>query len=189
MHARAIGAGVATLAALVLSGCAGQDEQAGGPSATAIESPAPTAPAGGRPSANAEYDAPPAGTVNEDTGEIVGQAPVPTWDHSARVTAVEVAEQAMAAFARPDLDHESWWAQLVPLLDRQAQQDYAYVDPSNIPARATTGAGALVDDDASAYLATVVVPTDVGDYTVLLTRTDGATPWLVSRFTPADQGE
>ena len=32
----------------------------------------------------------------------------------------------------------------------------------------------------------VTVPTDVGTYTVILSRQDGAAPWLVERLTPPD---
>ena len=94
----------------------------------------------------------------------------------------------MAAFARPGLDYDTWWAELTPLLTQQAQQDYAYVDPANVPASAVTGPGVLVDE-RSAYVADVEVPTDAGTYTLVLTRTDAAAPWLTSRFTPPTGGQ
>ena len=91
----------------------------------------------------------------------------------------------VAAFARPSLDYDTWWAELSPLLTQQAQQDYAYVDPANVPATGVTGPAAVVDE-TSAYVASVEVPTDVGTYTLVLTRVDAASPWLASRFTPPE---
>ena len=40
--------------------------------------------------------------------------------------------------------------------------------------------------ETSAYIAGVEVPTDAGVYTVILSRVDGASPWLVERFTPPE---
>lgn len=89
----------------------------------------------------------------------------------------------MAAFARPTLGHDTWWAELEPQLSAQAQRDYAYVDPANVPATAVTGAASIVEE-SSAYLARVQVPTDAGLYVVVLSRLDGAAPWLTERITP-----
>jgi len=86
-------------------------------------------------------------------------------------------------FARPDVSYEQWWADLSPLLSSQAQMDYQYVDPLNVPARAVTGDPILVDDD-SASVAGVQVPTDVGLYVVTLSRADADAPWVVERITP-----
>lgn len=91
----------------------------------------------------------------------------------------------MRAFARPDLDHESWWAALEPLLSSEAQADYVYVEPASIPAREVT-AEPSAREDTSAYIARVTVPTDIGDYTVLLSRQDANAPWLAERITPPE---
>ncbi len=87
--------------------------------------------------------------------------------------------------ARPDLSSADWWAALSPLLTSQAQQDYQYVDPANIPAHQVTGAGTIVDD-SSRYAVSVDVPSDAGMYTIVLTRINGAAPWLAARFTPPE---
>ena len=91
----------------------------------------------------------------------------------------------MCSFARPDLDHETWWAQVEPLLSSEAQMDYAYVDPANIPASQVTGGPSLAED-TSPYIAHVQVPTDVGTYTVLLSRKDATAAWLAERITPPE---
>lgn len=176
MQRLAIGAGVAAVVALALAACAAQGE---GPSTTPPSTPAST------PLDLGQFTTAPTGGIDEDTGETVAPQPVASWDPASTAAALDAAQTAMAAFARPGLDFDTWWAQLSPLLTQQAQQDYAFVDPANVPATTVTGAAALVDD-TSAYVATVAVPTDVGTYTLILTRADGASPWLASRFTPPE---
>lgn len=109
--------------------------------------------------------------------------PSPTWDADARAAALEHATATMTAFARPaaglppgqstDQLADQWWAGLAPLLTVSGQQAYAAVDPAEVPPQAVTGEAVLVDD-TSAWLARVRVPTDVGDYTLLLVRADPA---------------
>lgn len=125
------------------------------------------------------------GDVDEDSGETITPQPVPTWDEQTRHKANEAAEAAMTAFARPFLDYPTWWAELSPLLTQQAQQDYAYVDPANVPAHGVVG-DARITDQTSTYVATVTVPTDVGPYLVTVTRTDATAGWLVASITPPE---
>ncbi|MEE6289291.1 hypothetical protein V2J52_16680 [Georgenia sp. MJ173] len=110
---------------------------------------------------------------------------VPEWDQDSRASAAAAGEAVMRAFARPDLDHDSWWAEIEPLLSSEAQSDYAYVDPANIPASQITAEPTVVED-SSPYIAHVKVPTDVGTYTVLLSRQDDNAPWLAERITPPE---
>lgn len=179
-------ASAALLVASVLATAACATSAGTGPTTTpdaaspASASPAPTS---GMPSGT--FTPAPDGAVNEDTGEVVGEHVVPRWDDRSRAAVVEAATTAMRAFARPDLDDVAWWDELEPLLSAQAQLDYAYTDPANVPARGVTGDATLVDD-TSAYVGRVAVPTDVGSYTVVLSRQDGAAPWLVERITPPD---
>lgn len=179
MQRLAIGAGIATVLALALSACSGQGES---PSTT---TPPPTPASTSTPLDLDQFTPAPEGAIDEDTGETITARPVPTWDEQSRAAAVEAAQAAMNAFARPSLDYTTWWAELSPLLTQQAQQDYSYVDPANVPATAVTGPGTVVDE-TSAYVASVEVPTDVGTYTLVLTRADAASPWLASRFTPPE---
>lgn len=98
---------------------------------------------------------------------------------------MEAAENALRAFAQPDADYEEWWAELEPRLTPQAAEDYAYVDPVNVPVKEVTGSAELVDE-SSAYVGRVEVPTDAGRYTLILNRRDAGAPWLVSRITPPE---
>jgi len=125
----------------------------------------------------------PNGAVNQDTGETVGAQAVPTWDAASRAAVTAAATTVLTAFARPDLSYDQWWTALEPLLSAQAQLDYAYVDPANVAAKAVTGEAQIVDE-SSAYVAHVQVPTDVGTYTLVLSRVDGSAAWLTERITP-----
>jgi len=127
----------------------------------------------------------PDGAIDEDTGETIEAHPVPTWDEQSRTSAETAAQTAMAAFARPSLDYTTWWSELSPLLTQEGQEAYSYVEPANVPATAVTGPARLVAE-TSAYVANVEVPTDVGTYTLVLTRDDAASPWRASRFTPPE---
>lgn len=184
---RATMGGVVLAAALVLAACTGQDEEP----APTVE---PTTTAAPSPDASPSlpdlesFTPPPPGLVDEDSDETVEPAPVPEWDEASRAAVIDAAEAAMTAFARPELDYETWWSELEPLLTPQAAENYAYVDPANIPARQVTGEAFLVND-TSAYVATVEVPTDAGRYHLVLNRKDAAAPWLVTRLTPVEEVE
>ena len=75
--------------------------------------------------------------VEDDTQPVVTITPlaVPTCDTTSRAAATARAAEIMTAFARPAVGDEDWWAALAPLLSHQAQQDYSFVDPANIPVR------------------------------------------------------
>ncbi|WP_260980574.1 hypothetical protein [Microbacterium paludicola] len=127
----------------------------------------------------------PPGYIDEDTGLPITPVPVATWSDGDRSAATEAAVTAMVAFARPGADQDTWWAELAPLLTPQARSDYAYVQASVVPATQVTGS-ARITDDTSTMVVHVEVPTDVGTYALILTRLDGGSPWLVSRFTPPE---
>lgn len=171
--------GTALMACLVLAGCAGQGEA---PPSTPIVtgSPSPMMPD------LDQFTPPPSGLVDDDTGETIEPQPVPEWDEASRVAVIGTAEAAMTAFARPDLDYDTWWTGLEPLLTPGAAEDYSYVDPVNIPVHDVTAEGFIVTDD-SAYVATVEVPTDAGRYQLVLNRKHATAPWLVSRITPVEE--
>lgn len=180
MRQRALGvmAGIAATT-IVLTGCVGQPDPAPTTRPTASSTPNPLEPSRFTP-------APSGVPLDTDSGGgTVEPEPVPTWDAQQRSAAIAAAENALTSFVRPDLSSTDWWNALSPLLTTQAQQDYRSVDPANIPARQLTGPGTIVDD-RSAYVVSVNIPTDAGTYGVLLTRLDGAAPWLASRFTPPD---
>ena len=183
MRRPAIG-GCAVIAALVLAGCAGPDQGSAPTPETETISPAASTHAPATPELD-RYTPPPSGLIDEDSGETIEPREVPTWDESSRREVVAAAENALRAFAQPDAGYDEWWAELEPLLTSQAAEDYAYVDPANVPVKEVAGSGALVDE-SSAYVGRVEVPTDAGRYTLLLNRRDAGAPWLVSRITPPE---
>lgn len=107
----------------------------------------------------------------------------PTWDKASRAAATETATDVMTAFARPDLPQGRWWRDLAPMLTPTARETYKYVRVENVPVRKVRGKAKIVDD-ASPYLASVEFKTDRGSYTVLLSRTGQAAPWLAERIEP-----
>lgn len=175
---------VATGVTLVmLTGCSG--EQGLNPS-EATRSAASAAPTSvGTSSPPVPTPTPIPSGVVEEHGGLVETFTEPAWDQASRAAVLDAAVVALAAFARPDVPYEQWWAEVGPLMSVQAQVDYQYVDPANVPARAVTGVPVLVDE-ASASVAGVEVPTDVGTYTVTLSRTDAGAGWLVERISPPE---
>lgn len=157
---------------LTVAGCA---EPALEPSSSA-----PTAVAEAPPTAPSVLDGP------NDAGMSSQPAPVPpTQDASSSATAVDLAQRAMTAFARPTVDAEAWFTDLAPLLTPAARSAYVGTDPAEVPAHTVTGPG-RAEDSPSAFLAYVTVPTDVGDYRLLLSRESGDTGWLVETITAPD---
>jgi len=108
-----------------------------------------------------------------------------TWDDAVRTAARDAARATMLAFAATDQTAAAWWDGLKPLLTPQAQPVYQDVDPRLVPVTEVTG-DPKVTDETSTLLAEVAVPTDIGPYTVLLTRADGAAPWLAEQIRPPE---
>ncbi|CED90071.1 hypothetical protein [Actinomyces succiniciruminis] len=179
-----------TLLAVAASGC-GTETQPEGTAGSAPATPAATAPSGAatdiaRPDPSL-FTLAPEGSVNEDTGQTISPDPA-VWDEESRAAAIAAAEAALEAFAHPELDYDTWWAGLDPHLTQEAAEAYVYVDPANIPVHELTGSGTIIED-ASAYVATVKIPTDAGRYDVLVIRTSGSAPWLASRIVPVEEAE
>ena len=119
-----------------------------------------------------------------DAEESARPAPVmPAQDAASSAASVDLAQRAMTAFARPAVDEQAWFTELAPLLTPDARSAYYGTNPAEVPAHAVTGLG-RAEDSPSAFLAYVVVPTDVGEYRVLLSREGGDTGWLVEELTP-----
>lgn len=95
--------------------------------------------------------------------------------------AAQAAVHALEVWAQPGLDYDTWWSQLRPLLDAQGRQDYAYTDPTLIPALHVTGP-AKVKLGTVDTAALVWVPTSAGTFGVELNRRNADLPWLVARF-------
>jgi hypothetical protein len=106
------------------------------------------------------------------------------WDQASKDQAVDVAQKAMADFARPTVADQQWANDLARWLTPQATADYSAVDPANIPASRVTGPAKLTVDESNGYGVTAAVPTNAGTYTLQLLRTGKDAPWKVNRLTP-----
>lgn len=107
-----------------------------------------------------------------------------SWDQASKDQAVDVAQKAMADFARPKAEEQQWANDLARWLTPQATADYSAVDPANIPASRVTGPAKLTVDEANGYGVIATVPTNAGTYTLQLLRTGKDAPWKVNRLTP-----
>ena len=107
-----------------------------------------------------------------------------TWDQASKDRAVEVAEKALADFARPAVEEHQRANDLARWLTPQAIADYSAVDSANIPATRVAGPATLTVDEANGYGVMAAVPTDAGTYTLQLLRTGPEAPWKVNRLTP-----
>ncbi|MBU8867877.1 hypothetical protein [Paenarthrobacter aromaticivorans] len=156
--------------ALLCAGCA----QASNTTSAAMETTAtPSAPV----------------SLSVDSGPQAPGGTVPptigiSWDQASKDQAVEVAQKAMADFARSTVGEQQWANDLGRWLTPQATADYSGVDPANILASRVTGLAQLTVDDSNGYGVTAAVPTNAGTYTLQLLRSDKDAPWKVSRFTP-----
>lgn len=166
-------AGVGVTACLLLaSGCSATSSSTPPPTQTETTQSAVVLP-GGRSSAAAP----------EPQDELAEPSfgAEPSWDPTAQGAAGEAATRAVTAYLSAGAE-DAWWTGVAPLLSPVAQQAYAGTDPANVPGRVVNGPPTVTDAAGSAYLAEVVVPTDAGDYGVLLSRAAEGDPWLVERF-------
>ena len=113
-------------------------------------------------------------------------APDDTLDDNGRQAGIEAAQKALSVFLQRDLPYETWWAQLKPLLTEQAVVAYEYTDPTSVPATSISGTP-MVSAAPSATEMNVLVPTDVGQYLVVLYRQNTRAGWAVDRLTPPAQ--
>ena len=119
-----------------------------------------------------------------DDGTVVAPEPVSTLvlDEGSRVAAAAHAAAVMTAFAAtPGENAQQWWAQLSPLMSQTGREVYEFVDPANVPVTKVTGTAA-VEPAASARVARVKVPTDAGEYVVVLVRSDESPAWAADRL-------
>jgi len=143
--------------------------------------PAPAGPTSAVPSASVSLSA---GSGPQAPGGTAPAATGITWDQASRDKAVEVAEKAMADFARPAAEEKQWANDLARWLTPQATADYSAVDPANVPAERVTGPATLTVDETNGYGVTATVPTNAGTYTLQLLRTGSQAQWKVNRLTP-----
>lgn len=158
----------AFIALAVLAGCVGQV-------ASDTSSPVPS------PSASTGM-APTEGVVWSDGSSAAASSPGRLGlDEASRSAALELAETAMGLFARPDVPYEVWWADLEPVLSARGTAAYVTVDPARIPVRQVSGPAGL-PGWTTPEVARVSVPTDVGSYLVVVSRSDADPVWRVERF-------
>jgi hypothetical protein len=146
-------------ATLVLSGCS--------PATPDTAPPTTTTPNPAAEEADHDHD--------DGPGPAISVPPPPA--------ALNAATAYVRAWARPHLDHDTWYAGTRPLATPAYAQLLADTDPANMPAQVVTGPARAV----SATTAVVVadVPTDTGTVRVRLTSADGR--WLVATCTPAPE--
>lgn len=165
---RAAAAAVPLLAALALAGCVNSNDP--GPPVSPSSSPSVT-------STNPVNPSPP---VDDATAD-----PVPEAGTDSQAAAIDTAEKAVTAFARPDLSYDEWISGLYPYLTQTGAAAYEDTDPALVPVRQVTGAGTILP--ASTEVALIVqVPTDAGPYNVSLSRPGPDAPWLADRIRPAE---
>lgn len=161
---------VLAAAALLCAGCAQTSHTNPASTETPATASAPVSlSAGSGPQA-------PGGTVPPTMGIA--------WDQASKDRAVDVAERAMADFARPLVGEQQWANDLARWLTPQATAAYSAVDPTNIPANRVTGPATLTIDETNGFGVTAAVPTNAGTYSLQLLRTDKDAPWKVNRLAP-----
>ena len=169
---RAAAAAVPLIVVLTLTGCVTgttDDDVSPVPSSSPAVSSVP-----GGPSVN------PSPPVDDAT-----VAPVPEAGTGSAAAAIDVAVNAVTAYARPELSYDEWISGLYPYLSQAGAAAYEDTDPAQVPVRQVTGAGEVLP--ASTEVALIVqVPTDAGPYTVALSRPSGDAPWLADRIRPAE---
>jgi hypothetical protein len=172
----------AVAAALALAGCTSQT-----PAVSTETSPTGASATAASPTDASSTAGSTAPSTPEHTGQLPPPPPAPTDDAPSQDAALALGAKAVTAFARPDLGPDTWWAELSPLLSPAAALAYEGTDPVEVPARRVTGP-AWAGVSPSSFLATVFVPTDAGDYAVLMVREGGGAPWLVERITLVPAG-
>lgn len=177
--------GVALLAAaltLLLLGCGASGGDQPSTRVTVTEPPSTVDPLRPAPTDAAEL---------LDDGSTVAPSPASTlvWDTKSQADAVTVATTVMKRFARPTTASATrWWPTLRPLLTGKAQADYEWVDPMNVPVTSVTGT-ARFDVASKASVSRVHVPTNAGEYLVVLTRTDATPQWVADRILPPGESQ
>ena len=175
---------MAVIVAGLLAGCGGGTTES---QPTTHSTPAPT---------KATPDPiPPGATVGPD-GNIYGTVPTPppmaaptlappTWDKQSEYDAIAEAESVMRLYATPDSPSAYAWHQSVDShLTPRAKEALANVHPQYIPAHKLTGQAALDPDRSNPYQIWSTVPTDAGDYRILLIRSGAGQKWKADIIEP-----
>lgn len=160
---------------LALAGCAEASSPTPSPTTSGTPATSATTPARTSPPVPAAPEATsPAAEPDASTAPLAA----PTAVDAAAATAL--AESFMRGYVRKDLEQAAWFAGIRDMLTDQARAGYSFSVPRTITATTTAPASAVIPAEDGTI--TVTVPTDAGDYQVLIV--DGAGHWQVARAIP-----
>jgi hypothetical protein len=107
-----------------------------------------------------------------------------SWDAASQAGAVTVARDGLSAYARADdVPPEKWWAALSPRLSPAAKAALGRESPGTGALTEVLDGGRVVSTPDT-DLALTSIPTDVGAYSVLVSRGGPSGRWLIERITP-----
>jgi hypothetical protein len=164
--------------ALVVAAVAGCAQTA---ATTAAGSPPPAATTAST-TPPPSWSAAPAPPPLDDAGPTEPEATAATPDPAAAAQARTRATAFLRAFARTDLDQQTWWNGVVGYFTPAAAAIYESTDVHNVRVHQVEEGSATLLPDTTRYRAQVAVDTDAGAYTVVLVRADDE--WLVDRAIP-----
>lgn len=175
---------MAAVAAIGLGACGGATPAQSDPVPT-LPSPTPEETLAAVPSG---VSIAPTGAAEEFDDGTTGAPLAPSTlklDEESRSSALKLGEKVMRLFARRDVSAEQWFAELAPHLTPDAAMAHQYTDPQNVPVTRVDGPPTLTPASTE-LVARVAVPTDIGIYLVILTRTDELPSWLANEIIPPE---
>ncbi|WP_253907901.1 hypothetical protein [Arthrobacter sp. H20] len=179
-----------TAATVLLCTACFNGEQTGAPARYSEPEPTPTSTYTPSQSVGEGPQAPDTDQVPENPGPQApdtDQVPEnPEWTPEDEDAAKQVAEDALADFARPDVEETQWANDFARWLTPDATTAYSAVDPANVPVTEVTGPATLDIDETNGFGVIATVPTDIGDYGVQLLRQGQDEPWKVNRLYPPE---
>lgn len=140
-------------------------------------------PEGQAPSAAPRASNDPSASSTPSVYDDATAQPAPDASEGAQQSAVDAAEKVVRTYAQPKLSPDEWAQQMTPLLSQSGAIAYEGQDPTTIPATKVTGSGKVLPGATDVAL-NVLVPTDVGDYNVALSRSGDSNPWLANEIRP-----
>jgi hypothetical protein len=103
----------------------------------------------------------------------------PVWDGQSEVDAMSQAESVIRLYARPEAPSAWAWHQTLDSeLTEQMRNRLANVDPATLTVHRLTGDAVLDSDRSDPQSIWTTVPTDDGQYRVLLRRAGAGHKWL-----------
>ena len=168
------------VAALLMVGCSGPAEEPE-PQPTTSDAPVTATNEPEDPEASpTEWDAAP----SEEAHGVPGDEGPPDAEEGDAEEAATAAHDAVEDYFSTD-DPEQWWSDFSKHLTPAAQEVSQYTDPRRVPAGAPEDSAeyGLV----SATDAEITVPTTIGDFQLVMVRSDPADQWKVSYLEPPEE--